>query len=128
LDDVALIATDINIAGDWLERGRHHSTSFSFSPLASGSFDAQFKTHGCSGGAAFSRQATWRAGTIRLDRAVADILGRTYDTLYAMRLDGTEYLLPSACVENFEQELASGNLDWSFGPLQRQSTADGAKE
>jgi hypothetical protein len=48
---------------------------------------------------------------VTLDRAVAEYTGYTYDTLYAIRLNAGEYLLPAASVPDFERERAAATAE-----------------
>jgi len=114
LSDRSLIATDISLSGEWTTRRRLNHTAFTFSKRPDGKYDVQFSTGGCLGGCELTRIATLSDGAIILDGAVAEYVPRTYDTLYAIRIDNDEYLLPAENVPDFERDLASGTDDWKW--------------
>lgn len=115
----ALLVDDIRLAGTWVCKQRLTSSSFEFTPTNRRGFVAQFSTHGCLGGCELRRGATFSGGTIRLDDAVAEYRPRTYDTLYAVQIDGVEYLLPEHSVPMFERELTSSDGAWKFYVFRR---------
>lgn len=112
--DRSLIATDIALSGEWTTRRRLNHTAFTFVERTDGKYDVQFSTGGCLGGCKLSRVGTLSEGVLVLDRAVAEYVPRTYDTLYAIRIDDIEYLLPADSVRDFERAIASGSGDWRW--------------
>lgn len=65
LSDTSLNAADMSLIGKWINRHRLNFTAFTFD------------------------------GAVVLDGAVAEYVGRVYDTIYAIRVDNMEYLLPA---------------------------------
>jgi len=114
LSDRSLIATDISLSGEWATRRRLSHTAFTFAKRPDGQYGVQFSTGGCLGGCELTRIATFSDGAIMLDGAVAEYVPRTYDTIYAIRIDNDEYLLPAESVPDFERDLASGSDDWKW--------------
>ena len=53
------------------------------------------------------RSATYRDGVITLDRPVKEMFGPIYQRLYTVAFEGTEHLLPSANVAEFEEQASS---------------------
>jgi len=51
-----------------------------------------------------SRTATVRDGVTTLSSAVAEYLPRTYNTLYMVRVDDADYLVPADGIRDFENE------------------------
>lgn len=125
LHDKSIIATDAAIAGAWICRHRLDRSSFVFTGRPDGQFDADFSTSGCLGGCTLKRTARFDGGVIRLDSAVAEYVPRTYDTIYAVCIQGTEYLLPAERLSDFEQELGTGTRGWERYVFRRDN---GAKE
>lgn len=114
LSDLSLIATDVALPGEWTTRRRLNHTAFTFAERPDGQYDVQFSTGGCLGGCELTRIAKLSDGAIMLDGAVAEYVPRTYETLYAIRIDNDEYLLPAESVSDFERELVSGSDDWKW--------------
>ena len=112
ITDRSLIATDIALNGGWTTRRRLSHTAFTFVKRTDGKYDVRFSTGGCLGGCNLSRVGTLSDGVLVLDGAVAKYVPRTYDTMYAVRIDDADYLLPAASVRDFENAIASGSDDW----------------
>jgi hypothetical protein len=112
LSDSTLIAADEVITGEWIQRGRLYHTSFSFAKRNDGDYDVSFSTGGCLGGCKLSRTAAVKDGLIRLNAAVAEYLPNTYLSLYIIRVRGSDYLLPTTSVVDFEREIAAGTDQW----------------
>lgn len=112
LSDRSLIAADLSLSGEWTTRGRLSGSTFLFAQRPDGAYDAQFSTGGCFGGCELTRIARFSEGAIRLDGAVAEYVPRTYDALYAVRIENVEYLLPAESVPEFERDLASRSDAW----------------
>jgi len=131
LSDASLIAGDAVLHGEWRREGRRERHVYHFSGRADGTFGVYFTTNN-HGTCDFSRTATFSEGVINLDKAVAHAMGEAYDTLYAVRIDGADYLIPAPHVENFERELAAEDGGWRrfvfkpFGPVKRHETPTGA--
>lgn len=119
LTDASLIATDISLAGEWMRRARLNHAAFTFVERIDQRYDVRFSTGGCLGGCEFSRIATVTEGVIVLDGTVAEYVPRTYDTIYAIRVDGGEFLLPAESVPDFERERDSGSEHWKWYVLSR---------
>ena len=114
LTDSSMIAVDMDVAGEWLNKRRLDRSALKFTKLSEQQFDVDFDTSGCVGGCRFSRKASARDGVITFDGAVAEYSGRTYNTLYAIRVAGADYLAPADDVQGFEEALKSGSDFWKF--------------
>ncbi len=114
LNDRSLIDTEISLTGQWRTTRRLSHTEFTFIPRTDGRYDVRFRAGGCGGGCELSRTATITDGVILFDGAVVEYSRKTYDTIYAVRVDADEYLLPAENVVDFERELASGTSDWKW--------------
>ncbi|HEY2414771.1 MAG TPA: hypothetical protein VGI40_21175 [Pirellulaceae bacterium] len=119
MSDPTLIAADETIAGEWIQRGRLYHTSFSFAERDDGDYNLGFSTGGCLGGCKLSRTAAFKDGLVTLNTAVAEYVPNTYSTLYAIRVLGNEYLLPTTSVVDFEREIAAGTNHWQRYVLRR---------
>ncbi len=114
LADRSFIHTEISVIGHWHTQRRLSHTEFTFDPRTDGRYDVRFRTGGCGGGCELSRTATLTDGVISLDGAVVEYSRKTYDTIYVIRVDTDEYLLPAENVVDFERELAAGASDWKW--------------
>jgi hypothetical protein len=121
LTDESILAADAVIAGSWIRRHRLNRSTFVFTPRPDGRLDVRFATGGCLGGCEFVRIASFANGVISLDGAIAEYLPRTYDTLYVIRVDGAEYLLPAQGLAEFEQKLRSEGDGWQWYLYRRGS-------
>lgn len=119
LTDESIIAKDADITGTWISSHRLNRSAFTFSRRDDGRFDTDFSTSGCLGGCDLRRTASVNKGVIGLDAAVAEYIPRTYNTLYVIRIDGTEYLLPAEWLPDFERELKSGSGGWKWCVFRR---------
>lgn len=108
--DPSLIAPDIEIAGEWESRRHLNSCSLSIRQTASNAYAVDFATGGCMGGCAFQRSGCYRNGVLTLDGPVAEYMPAAYDTLYAIRVNGEELLLPAAYVERFGEAVVDGEV------------------
>jgi hypothetical protein len=124
LADQSLLARDVDISGAWSSPHRLKRSTLAFSARPDGRYDAQFSSSGCLGGCQLSRTAALSSGTIALDGAVVEYSsGPTYDTLYALRIDDTDYLLPAPSVADFQREFSAGSDFWQFYVFKRDAAA-----
>lgn len=112
LSDNSLIAADMSLMGKWVNRHRLNFTAFTLTNRMDGRFYVSFTTGGCLGSCELSRVGTMVDGAVVLDGAVAEYVGRVYDTIYAIRVGNTEYLLPAESVPAFERERNAGSERW----------------
>jgi hypothetical protein len=124
LSDPSLLAPDVDLSGQWVNRGRRSHAFFRFTERAPGSFDVLFSTGGCLGRCELTRTAEFKEGVLTLDGAVAEYAPRTYDTLYVIRLNAREYLLPAVSVAEFECELAAATDRWKQYLFTRLEASD----
>ncbi len=122
--DPSLLATDIDLAGEWINDGLRTYSSFVFTKRGPGQYGVQFTTHGCLGGCKLSRMASLSDGIISLDGAVAEYVPRTYNTLYAIRVDNLIYLVPADGIREFERSRASGSDKWRRYAFSRHATKE----
>lgn len=100
----SLMAPDFNIAGMWAVRRHLNASSMTIVRKGPGEYSVAFSTAGCMGFCEFQRSARLQNGVITLDAAVAEYMPCAYETLYAVRANGEELLLPAAFVDEFEAE------------------------
>ena len=114
LGNAELLASDIDLSGDWNWKLAHSSAGITFAPRSGDEFEVHFWTGGCLGGCDWSRTATFAKGVITLDRAVAQNDRRAFNMLYAIRVEDTDYLLAEPDVPRFEEEFRreAGNCSW----------------
>ncbi len=121
LTNESIIAPDTNVVGTWTCRHSLNRSTFTFSQRNDGQLDVDFATSGCLGGCNLSRTALMDSGVTQLNSAVAEYLTRTYDRLYVIRHDGTEYLLPADTSLDFERELDSDSDGWGWYLFRRDN-------
>ena len=114
LADRSILAAEIDLSGEWSRGGRLAKSQLSFTARSDSSYDLQFNTGGCGGSCELARVATCSGGVITLDAAVAEYSDRVYTTLYAIRLEDREYLLPAESVLEFETRLAESDAQWQW--------------
>ena len=69
------------------------------------SYRVEFFTSGCLRRWALERTATYWDGVLTLNRPVREYASKTYDRLYAVRINGEECLLPACSVGQIQNEL-----------------------
>ena len=78
-----------------------------------GKYSVGFDTFGCLDRYSLQREATYKDGVLRLNKAVAEYCPFTYDTLYTISVDGKEYLISQSMirflVENYSKK---GRVNW----------------
>lgn len=101
----------MEIAGEWDRRGGHDGSHLSIEPSGKHTYAVAFRTAGCFGDWHLERSAKYINGVLTLDRPVEEQNGFTYKRLYAVRIAGEEYLLPSVAVARVHGAiLADGSL------------------
>jgi len=92
-----------------------------------GNYDIDFATSGCLSGWQLKRTGSYRDGVLTLDRPVREYCPITFKTMYAMRVDGKELLLPAPNVDDLLKALDTagnsrpGTIGVSFYTYGRQS-------
>lgn len=86
---------DVLVDGKWLPGDDFFDTTFSMSRAAGNSFTVEFYTSGCLSRWRLQRSATFADGVLRLDRPVVMYCGPTFEKLYAVRSDGSDYFIPA---------------------------------
>jgi hypothetical protein len=124
LTSESMVVPDARVVGSWTCRHRLNRSTFTFSKRNDGQLDVEFVTSGCLGGCNLSRIASMDGGVIQLNLAVAEYVPRTYDRLYVIRLDGTEYLLPAHALSDFERQLDTGSDGWEWYLFRRDNEAN----
>jgi len=105
--NASLLASDILLEGKWEVHRHLQSSAIEISRNPPWQYQIAFSTSGCLGGLTLERTGTYVDGTLSLDKPVGEYLPLTYDRLYAVRIEGTDYLLPEASVEQFEAGLSA---------------------
>ncbi len=102
-----ILATDLNIAGEWRYAWRH--TAFDIKPDVAGSWRVTFHSGtGCSFGKSIllHRTGMYENAVLVLDRPVQEMSGKMYQRIYGVRVGGHEYLISSVCMDSVGQFLA----------------------
>jgi hypothetical protein len=107
--DPKLIYPQMEIADEWKFATGFFGTKLSISTIDDG-YRARFHMWGCVGTADFERKATFSNGIISLDRPVMDFWPNKYQQLYSLRVQGTDFLVPSPVLSQFEDMIASGEV------------------
>ena len=106
--------TGLDLSGRWQSPGGYDSTSFTFEPLAEGSYSVLFRTSGCLGHWELTRKATYSQSTILLDLPVQEYTPATYTRLHTIEYQGDQYLIASARVAMFDEKIAAGDRSVDF--------------
>lgn len=121
LPDHSILASEIDLSGQWARGGLLARSHLSFTARPDSSYDLQFDTGGCGGSCELARVATCLGGVVALDAAVAEYSGSVYSTLYAIRIQDREYLLPAESVLEFETKLVEGDANWQWYLFSRKN-------
>jgi hypothetical protein len=79
-----------------------------------GGYAVGLETHGCVGGWSFERTARYKDGILRLNKAVEEYDPGPYDTLYAISVDGKEYVISQRMIRFLVKNYSkNGVVDWS---------------
>ena len=97
----------VDISGEWTYGYR---TIFWIRPHKDDGYQVRFHSHSRSRSCNLERTATYEQGVLVLNRPVKEMHGLAYQRLYTVRIDGRDYLLPSARVMEFQDGRA---VDWS---------------
>ncbi len=97
--------SSIEVEGDWIGRTGMDSARMSIQRRSSNDYDIDFATSGCLSHWELRRTGTYRDGVLTLDRPVQEYCPITFKTLYAIRVDGKELLLPASNVSNLLKDL-----------------------
>jgi hypothetical protein len=85
----------IDIEGDWIRRTRLDSARMRVKHRSSNHYDVEFATSGCLSRWQLKRTGSYRDGVLTLNRPVQEYCPITFNTLYAIRADGKELLVPA---------------------------------
>jgi hypothetical protein len=100
----------IGIEGEWIGRTGMDSARLNIKRRPDNDYEVEFATSGCLSRWRLTRKGTYRDGTLTLDRPVQEYCPITFKTLYAIRVDGKELLLPAPSVAELLKDLDdSGN-------------------
>ena len=108
-----LLVAKLSLKGTWTVGYGMESTSLAISPSRSGSYSVEFRTSGCLDGWRLHRTATFKDGTLLLNRPVEEYSPITYRRLFALRIKGKNYLVPDCSVDDFENQ-RSPFWNWSY--------------
>jgi hypothetical protein len=102
------------IVGEWTTDVFLDGSRLSIQGKESGGYSVDFSTGGCLGHWDLQREGTYKDGVFRFKKAVEEYRPNTYDTLYAVSVNGTEYLISQSAirfvVRNYSKK---GVVDWS---------------
>lgn len=99
-----------DIEGDWIGRTGMDSAQMSIKRRSDREYDIDFATGGCLDHWKLKRTGSYHDGVLTLDRPVQEYCPITFKTMYAIRVDGKELLLPAPNVDDLLKDLDnSGN-------------------
>ena len=102
------------IAGDWEISGMDGGSSLSIRKKESGGYSVAFSTGGCAAQWDFKREATYESGVFHLNKPVEEYRPAIYDTLYAISVDGADYLTSQSVIRYIVKQYSkNGVVDWS---------------
>ncbi|MGD0897390.1 MAG: hypothetical protein ABR915_06105 [Thermoguttaceae bacterium] len=86
------------IVGEWTTGAGFASSSLSIRRKESGGHAVDFSTGGCLGQWGLQREGTYTGGVFRLNKPVEEYRPHTYDTLYVVFVNDTEYLISQSAI------------------------------
>jgi hypothetical protein len=90
------------------------SSALSIRKSESGGYNVDFTTGGCLMQWTFQREGTNTSDVFRLNKPIQEYRPNTYDTMYAVVVDGTEYLICQSEIRSLVGYYAKkGVMDWS---------------
>ncbi|HEY3244901.1 MAG TPA: hypothetical protein VGM03_16290 [Phycisphaerae bacterium] len=95
----------IDIEGDWIRRTRLDSARMRVKHRSSNHYDVEFATSGCLSRWQLKRTGSYRDGVLTLNRPVQEYCPITFNTLYAIRADGKELLVPAPNIADLLKDL-----------------------
>jgi hypothetical protein len=122
-EDLSSIIADIlqpqvHIEGEWTSNdgpsGETPTNSLSIEANSSGGYTIEFSTRGCLASWHLDREGIYTRGVLRLHRPVQEYGSVTYDTLYAVSVNGTEYLISQAAIRFLmKYHPKDARVDWA---------------
>ena len=101
------------IVGEWTY-AFFDGSSLSIRGKESGGYSVDFSTFGCLGRWDLQREGTYKDGVFRLKKPVEEYRPNTYDTLYVVSVNGTEYLISQSAIRFVMRKYSkNGVVDWS---------------
>ena len=100
-----IVAADLDIKGNWIAGGGYSCSTLSISGTGD-RVSVSFYTTGCLNQWELERTAVFADGILLFNRPVEEYIGLTYKKLYAVRIDGQEFLVSSPAVELVEKALS----------------------
>ena len=111
-----MLRPGMNIVGEWKTIMCEGGSSLQIAPSPGGAYSVALSTCGCEGRWDLRRTGTYRDGVLRLDRPVREYCHFAYDTLYAVSLEGRDYLLSQELIRFVvEHDVTNGVVDWAEG-------------
>lgn len=95
----------VDIEGDWIGRTGMDSAKMSIKRRSGDGYEVRFSTSGCLSRWQLKRTGTYQDGVLVLNRPVQEYCPITFQTLYAIHVDGKNYLLPSCSVSEVLTDL-----------------------
>jgi hypothetical protein len=103
----AIRSPQTDISGTWEVHGHLTGSSLTVTRSGPDSYDITFYTHGCTAQWKLRRTAHYSGGALVLNRPVEEYDTLIYQKLYAVRVGGTEYLVPDVALGRFQDSVAS---------------------
>lgn len=129
----SMFRPETDVTGEWTTFVHLDGSTLTFHRGESGRYAVDFSTGGCFGDWDLKREAMYSGGVIRLSKPVEEYRPDTYDTLYAVSVDGTDYLISQSAIRFVVQHYSKkGVVNWSdeikFAAFHRKDKAqpDGA--
>ena len=97
----------MNVTGEWIGRTGMDYAALSIKPRSGNEYDVTFATGGCLSDWQLRRIGKYAHGVLTLDRPVQEYCPITFNTLYAIRIDGKELLLPAGNTTELMEDVDS---------------------
>ncbi len=110
---IDLIDTSVDLEGQWVTDGFLTASNLQIQRRPSGRYDVRMYTSGCLDAWGLTRTGDFESGKLILDRPILEYSSLEYDTLYAIRVQDREYLLPKDSVRYIlEHRAHNGPIVW----------------
>lgn len=105
--DERILSPAVDIVGVWERRGHLDGSSLSITGGPSDKHQVSFSTGGCLGHFQAERTGSYDKGALVLSQPITEYCPATYKVLFAVRIDGNDYLVPSVHVDDLQRGLSS---------------------
>jgi hypothetical protein len=104
----------VNVVGEWTTEDEPAKSSISIEKNASGRYVIDFSTRGCLSGWSLHREGVYANAILRLNKSIEEYPSDIYDTLYAVSVNGSDYLISQSAIRFLIKHCSKDEgADWS---------------